>query len=491
MKLLYLQHEKETETIVIKENQKLLNLLKMIIDAIIIAFSYLLSYSLRFNDLWSPLIKYKIIEPSSGYIRPMIDYMYMLIFLIPCYLIIYRYFGMYDPKRTSGRRAELYSLIKANLFGLLYCFAVLYMLRQPNFARLFLLIFLCSNLTIDYAFRLIVMRIMRSMRRSGMNLKHILLIGYSRTSIGYIDRLRAHPEWGYMVHGILDDTHPVGEEYRRVQVIGSLEKLPELLATNEYDEIAITLSIDEYAKLEKTVAICEKSGVHTKFIPDYNHVIPTKPYTEDLDGIPVIHVRYVPLSNSLNAAVKRIIDIVGSVFALILFAIPMLVIACVIKATSKGPLIFKQTRIGLHNREFQMYKFRSMRVQDEKEEKKAWTTKDDPRITPIGRFMRKTNLDELPQLINVLKGDMSMVGPRPERPFFVEKFKEEIPRYMIKHQVRPGMTGWAQVNGYRGDTSIPKRIECDLYYVENWSLPLDFKILFLTFFGKHVNDNAY
>lgn len=169
----------------------------------------------------------------------------------------------------------------------------------------------------------------------------------------------------------------------------------------------------------------------------------------------------------------------------------MLIIACILKITDPGPLIFKQTRIGLHNHEFNMYKFRSMRVQKENEEKKAWTTQNDPRITPIGRFLRKSNMDELPQLFNVLKGDMSLVGPRPERPFFVDRFKEEIPRYMIKHQVRPGMTGWAQVNGYRGDTSITKRIECDLYYVENWTLFLDFKILFLTFFGRKVNKNAY
>ena len=276
-----------------------------------------------------------------------------------------------------------------------------------------------------------------------------------------------------------------------IEVIGSTNRLADLLATNEYDEIAITLSINEYSKLEHIVSICEKSGVHTKFIPDYNHVIPTKPYTEDLDGLPVIHVRHVPLSSSFNSTIKRCVDIFGSLVAIMIFGIPMLIIACILKITDPGPLIFKQTRIGLHNHEFNMYKFRSMRVQKENEEKKAWTTQNDPRITPIGRFLRKSNMDELPQLFNVLKGDMSLVGPRPERPFFVDRFKEEIPRYMIKHQVRPGMTGWAQVNGYRGDTSITKRIECDLYYVENWTLFLDFKILFLTFFGRKVNKNAY
>ena len=475
----------------IKENQKLLNILQLVVDAIIIGFSFLLAYNLRFDDTWSPLIKYGIIKPPFGYVRRMEDYEVMLILLIPSYLVLYRLFGMYDPKRTNGRRIELFGLLKANTCGVIYCVAVLYLIKEPDFARLFLAIFAIVNLIIDYLFRLCVMRVLRGMRRSGLNLKHILLVGYSRTTEGYIDRLRTHPEWGYMVHGILDDNHKPGDSYRSVQVIGPIQKLETLLSGNEYDEIAITLSIDEYAKLEQIVAICEKSGVHTKFIPDYNHIIPTKPYTEDLDGLPVIHVRHVPLSSSFNNILKRTVDIFGALIALIIFAIPMIIVALLIKLTSPGPLIFKQMRIGLHNREFPMYKFRSMQVQEESEEKKAWTTKNDPRITPIGKFMRKTNIDELPQLFNVLRGDMSLVGPRPERPFFVDKFKETIPRYMIKHQVRPGMTGWAQVNGYRGDTSITKRIQCDLYYVENWTLLLDFKIIFLTFFGRRVNKNAY
>mgnify|MGYP000298420749 FL=1 len=168
----------------------------------------------------------------------------------------------------------------------------------------------------------------------------------------------------------------------------------------------------------------------------------------------------------------------------------MLLMCVIIKLTSPGPLIYKQERVGLHNQTFRMYKFRSMEVQPESEEK-AWTVKNDPRVTPIGKFMRHTSIDELPQLFNILKGNMSLVGPRPERPFFVEKFREEIPRYMVKHQVRPGLTGWAQVNGYRGDTSIRKRIEYDLYYIENWSIGLDIKIIFLTFFKGFINKNAY
>ena len=222
-----------------------------------------------------------------------------------------------------------------------------------------------------------------------------------------------------------------------------------------------------------------------------NEIIPSRPYTEDLVGLPVVNIRYVPLSNTFNNVVKRTFDFVCSLFGIILISPLLLLITILIKTTSKGPLIFSQERIGLHNKPFKMYKFRTMKVQTEEEEKEAWTVKDDPRVTKIGRILRKTSLDELPQLFNILKGEMSIVGPRPERPFFVEKFKEEIPRYMIKHQVRPGLTGWAQVNGLRGDTSIKKRIEYDLYYIENWTFSFDIRIMFLTIFKGFINKNAY
>ncbi len=332
---------------------------------------------------------------------------------------------------------------------------------------------------------------LRVLRRKGYNLKHVILVGYSRAAESYIDRIFANPQWGYYIHGILDDNVVAGTMYKKVPVIGQNSQLEAFLAKMDLDEIAITLNINEYEKLEHIVLTCEKFGVHTKFIPDYKEFIPTQPYTEDLDGLPVINIRNVPLSNTYNRVIKRIIDLFGAVVALIIFGIPMLLVALIIKITSPGPVIFSQIRVGRHNKEFKMYKFRSMEIQSEKAEKKAWTTKADPRVTGIGKFIRKTSIDELPQLFNVLKGDMSLVGPRPERPFFVEKFKEEIPRYMIKHQVAPGMTGWAQVNGFRGDTSIRKRIDHDLYYIENWTLGLDFEILFLTFFKGFVNKNAY
>ena len=322
-------------------------------------------------------------------------------------------------------------------------------------------------------------------------MKYILLVGYSRAAEEYITRIKMNPQWGYVVRGILDDKVPRGTMYKGCKVIGSIDNLTDILPMSQLDEIAVTLSLADYDRLEEIVGMCEKSGVHTKFIPDYNSLIPNKPYTEDLNGLPVINIRYVPLSNTFNALCKRIVDIVGSLVGIILLSPFLIIVALIIKLTSKGPIIFKQERVGLHNKPFYMYKFRTMYVQSEEEEAKGWTTKDDPRVTRVGKFFRKTSIDELPQLFNILVGDMSIVGPRPERPQFVEKFKEEIPRYMIKHQVRPGLTGWAQINGYRGDTSIRRRIDYDIYYIENWTMGFDFKIMFLTIFRGLMNENAY
>ena len=343
----------------------------------------------------------------------------------------------------------------------------------------------------SWGVRMLIFYSLRNMRKRGLNQKQVVLVGYSRAAEEYIDRIRENPQWGYVVRGILDDNIPAGTMYKGIKVIGRIANLNVILPESRLDEIAITLGLSEYYRLEEIVALCEKSGVHTKFIPDYNKIIPTKPYTEDILGLPVINIRYVPLSNTFNSMIKRVMDIIGSIIGIIVASPVMLVMCILIKITSPGPLIYRQERVGLHNQTFWMYKFRSMEIQPEAEEKKAWTVKNDPRVTGIGRFMRRTSIDELPQLFNILKGDMSLVGPRPERPFFVEKFREEIPRYMVKHQVRPGLTGWAQVNGYRGDTSIRKRIEYDLYYIENWTVGLDIKILFMTIFKGFINKNAY
>ena len=411
--------------------------------------------------------------------------------IVLVYLLLYYIFSLYTPKRVQGRRLEMWNIVKANTVGIALILGALYLIKMMHFSRELLAIFYFVNILLETGLRNLIRYFLRSMRKNGYNLKHILLVGYIHAAEEYIDRIIANPQWGYKIRGILDDHIEAGTEYKGVKVLGRIANLMVILPQNRLDEIAITLGLNEYYRLEEIVALCEKSGVHTKFIPDYNRVIPTKPYTEDILGLPVINIRHVPLTNTYYAFLKRTMDIVGSICAIILFSPVMLFSVIMIKLTSPGPLIFKQERVGLHNQPFMMYKFRSMEVQAPEKEKTRWTVKDDPRVTGFGKFMRKTSIDELPQLFNVLKGEMSLVGPRPERPFFVEKFKEEIPRYMIKHQVRPGITGWAQVNGYRGNTSIRKRIEYDLYYIENWTLGLDIKILFLTVFKGFINKNAY
>lgn len=466
----------------IKENQKHFNRLQVVIDAFVIALSYFLAWVIKF---YVPFL-----NDNVGRL-PFRVYMSALLFIVPGYLILNYAFNMYTPKRMQGRRLELSNIIKANTIGMFLFVGVLYLVKQIDFSRHVIFIFYVVNIFLETLSRNLIRLGLRQMRSKGYNQKHVLLVGYSRAAEEYIDRILANPQWGYKVRGILDDHIEAGTEYKGIKVLGRIANLMVILPQNHLDEIAITLGLNEYYRLEQIVALCEKSGVHTKFIPDYNRIIPTKPYTEEILGLPVINIRYVPLSNTFNALIKRIMDLGGALAAIVLFSPVMLFSVIMIKLTSPGPLIYKQERVGLHNRNFMMYKFRSMDVQPPEEEKKAWTVKDDPRVTNFGKFMRKTSIDELPQLFNVLRGEMSLVGPRPERPFFVEKFREEIPRYMIKHQVRPGLTGWAQVNGYRGNTSIRKRIEYDLYYIENWTIGLDIKILFLTVFKGFVNKNAY
>ena len=454
----------------------------MIVDAVVLVLSYFLAWLIRFvGPMAATAVRTRSFE----------QYMMMLILIVPVYLLLYQAFTLYTPMRMQGRRLVLANIVKANSLGLLILMFTFYMVNEGEFSRSTYIMFYVINIVLQWGARMLIFTLLKDMREKGLNQKQMICVGYSRAAEEYIDRVQANPQWGYVIRGILDDNVPAGTEYKGIKVLGRIENLNVILPENQMDEIAITLGLSEYYRLEEIVALCEKSGVHTKFIPDYNKIIPTKPYTEDILGLPVINIRYVPLNNTFNALVKRAMDIVGSIVGIIVTSPLMLLMCLLIKLTSPGPLIYKQERVGLHNQTFWMYKFRSMEVQPESEEKKAWTVKNDPRVTPVGKFMRHTSIDELPQLFNILKGNMSLVGPRPERPFFVEKFREEIPRYMVKHQVRPGLTGWAQVNGYRGDTSIRKRIECDLYYIENWSIGFDIKIIFLTFFKGFINKNAY
>ena len=468
----------------IKYNQKYFNRLHVVLDAVIVAVSYMLAWYLKFASPFSD------IDPNVG-VLSMSTYFEMLYAIVPGYLILYYAFHLYTPKRATAHRYEIINIFQANTVGMVLMMAGWYMVAQIHFSRTMMAMFYGINIFLTTLGRSLIRMLLQYFREKGYNLKYILLVGYSRATEEYINRINTNPQWGYVVRGILDDNVPSGTVYKGVKVVGSIENLLYILPQNKLDEIAITLPLKDYDKLEHIVDLCEKSGIHTKFIPDYNSLFPSSPYTEDLMGLPVVNIRYVPLTNTLNWWMKRLVDILVSLVGLVVASPVMLLSAIAVKCSSRGPIIFKQERIGLHNKPFRMYKFRTMEVQKPSAEQKGWTTKDDPRVTKVGKFLRRTSIDELPQLFNILMGDMSVVGPRPERPQFVEQFKEEIPRYMVKHQVRPGLTGWAQINGWRGDTSIKRRIEYDIFYIENWTMSFDIKIMLLTIFRGFINKNAY
>ncbi|TCL59289.1 Undecaprenyl-phosphate glucose phosphotransferase [Kineothrix alysoides] len=468
----------------IKDNQKYFNRLHLLVDAVVVALSYSLAWLIKFKTPFANT------EPGVTALS-VATYFSALYFIVPGYVLLYYFFNMYTPKRATRRKYEISSIFKANTVGVFLFMVMLFAVKQEHFSRSLIFIFYVINIILTTLSRSMIRNGLQYFRKKGYNLKYVLLVGYSRAAEEYITRINANPQWGYVVRGILDDRVPGGTLYKGVKVLGRIDNLLYILPENKLDEIAVTLALEDYDRLERIVDLCEKSGVHTKFIPDYNSLVPSRPYTEDLMGLPVINIRYVPLTNTLNWVAKRAVDVVGSLCGIIISSPIMLVTVLLIKGTSRGPVIFKQERVGLHNKPFKMYKFRTMELQKPSQEQKAWTVKDDPRVTKVGKLLRRTSIDELPQLFNILAGEMSLVGPRPERPLFVEKFKEEVPRYMIKHQVRPGLTGWAQINGYRGDTSIRKRIEYDIFYIENWTMGLDVKIMFLTVFKGFINKNAY
>ena len=477
----------------IKDNQKSLNRFHVVLDAFVTAFSYLLAWFIVIGSGWANLLGKRTLEVGF--------YFGALLVIIPAYLLLYSFFGLYTPKRVLGRRNEFGKIFKANTIGLLIFGLILYFGRKEphlyNFSQRLVVYFYVLNVAFMTIERNGIRIVLRSMRSKGYNQKHILLVGYSSAAEGFIDRVNKNPEWGYTIRGIIDDTKERGSEYKGVKVIGCIEDLDYILEQNSLDEIAVTLSLSEYEKLRHIVALCEKSGVHTKFIPDYNSLIPGKPYTEDLGGLPVINIRYVPLSNTLNAVAKRAVDIVGSLCGLIVTSPLLLIVAILIRATSKGPIIFSQERIGRHNHVFKMYKFRSMYADAEERKKELmaqnemnglmFKMENDPRITKTGDFLRKTSLDEFPQFINILKGDMSLVGTRPPT---LDEFAQYSPYHKKRLIFRPGLTGMWQVSGRSDITDFEEIVKLDVEYIDNWSFWLDIKILLKTFLEVFTQKGA-
>ena len=454
----------------IKENQKLLNKINAVSDIILLFFSMALSYFIRFY----------IFSPDTVYIKLDV-YMKFSIILIPINIILYTFFNLYDPIRTSRFIKESINIIKCNTVFVAIILSSLYIFKIIHISRWVIIIFYFVNTGTIIIKRFILRQFLSKLRKKGLNLKHVLIVGSGETAREYLGVIQSNTDYGFNYVGYVSDS-----DNFEGKKLGNYSNLLDVLYKYQFDEVICALDMYDAKYLEKVVSDCEHSGTKISIIPFCYKYIPSQPYIDQIGNLPLINIRRIPLDNMGNAFMKRSLDIIGSLFLIILTSPIMLVTSIIIKLTSKGPIIFKQKRVGLNKQIFTMYKFRSMRVNSE--ENSGWTTNNDPRKTKFGSFIRKFSIDELPQFFNVLKGDMSLVGPRPELPHFVNEFKDEIPLYMVKHQVKPGITGLAQINGFRGDTSIKKRIEFDIHYIENWSLLLDLSILFKTAFKGFKNN---
>ncbi|MED4352039.1 undecaprenyl-phosphate glucose phosphotransferase [Schinkia azotoformans] len=388
---------------------------------------------------------------------------------------------------------EFSTIFKVHFVSIVCLQSFLFVFRVIDFSRSFLFLYFINIILVVTLYRFLLKLALKYFRARGYNKRFILIIGAGELAIKYYHQVRNHPQIGLEVIGFLDDFKQEHEKDHRgmTEIIGKINDLSLILEERIVDEVVVALPLHAYEKYEYIVQICEKNGVRLFIIPGLHTIFPARPHVEMLGDIPLVTIRDIPLDELRNSILKRLFDILFSIFAIVGTFPLMAIIAVIIKLTSRGPLIFKQERIGKNRRPFMMYKFRSMKQQTSEASNTEWTTKDDPRKTKFGAFLRKTSLDELPQFFNVLKGDMSIVGPRPERPYFVEQFKEQIPKYMVKHHVRPGITGWAQVNGLRGDTSISKRIIYDIFYIENWTFVFDLKIIIKTFINGLISKNAY
>ncbi|MDO5850848.1 MAG: undecaprenyl-phosphate glucose phosphotransferase [Methanobacteriaceae archaeon] len=466
----------------IRQNQKFLNAILVLIDICVIITSILLSHYIRF--------KTTLFGPIGGSL-PFISYfVFSVIVIIPVHILFYYFFGLYKPFRNlESIFSSATSIIKSNIMAFVFLVAVLFIIDEPDFSRIMLLLLCVFASVFTIIERAVIMYVLRSLRSNNRNLKHILIVGDNELAFKFASKIESKSYLGYAIGGFIGRKEHVGQLHGKYKFLGSFNELQAILKKYNFDRVIIAIPMEYYYHLNEIVNICEDEGIRAEIIPDYYRYLPAKPSVEMIDDLPIINIRYVPLDNPFNKFVKKASDIIVAIIAIVITSPIMVITAIAIKLNSPGPIIFKQERIGYKGKPFMMYKFRSMYVQDPNEEKSQWTTKNDSRKTSVGEFIRKTSIDELPQFFNVLKGEMSVVGPRPERPFFVEEFRKDIPKYMVKHQVRPGLTGFAQVNGYRGNTSIAKRIEYDINYVENWSLSLDIKIMILT--CTKSNPNAY
>lgn len=454
----------------IKENQRTLNSINVLLDALILFIAMPVAFYIRFHILHNGIIAV-----------PLSAYMLLLLFLIPSHLVTFATMGLYESLRKRTLSWELTRVFWGCLINYILALTGLFLYKGIHFSRGVLAIFVCLSFLVMCAKRACLRSVLHHFRQQGFNQKHVLLVGDSHMAVRYVQVINRQKEYGYLIDGYLAEHDSIpGLTY-----FGGVKALEKVLERRRPDEVVVALPAEEFRFTREVIEACEKDGIKLSMIPFYAEYIPSNPQFDNIEGIPLMNIRHIPLDNWMHAAAKRTLDIVGSL-ALIICTSPIMLIAAIgVRLSSPGPVIFKQERVGRNKKPFMMYKFRSMRVNAAQDT--GWSRNTDPRKTRFGAILRKFSIDELPQFFNVLKGDMSLVGPRPEVPHYVQQFKEEIPLYMVKHQVRPGITGWAQVNGLRGDTSIEERIRYDIYYIENWNFFFDLKILFMTLVKGVVN----
>lgn len=478
----------------VRRYNRLLAVAHVLTDATAGMVAFLTAYWVRFHS--------NLIDVTKG-LPPLEQYLWvtpLLGLLVP---LAFHLHGVYRLRRGRSRIDDFFGVLVGSVLAVVFgVVTTLYVqtyyipdaLKDRGVFEVSQLVwglFLLFNVALTFSTRVMVRDWLERRWRAGIGLKRVLVAGAGDLGRLVVDKVLEHRELGLKVVGFVDDRADTGGYlgYRGLPLLGTLEETPEILQREKIDQLYVALPLDEHVKMVSLVENANREIVDIKVVPDLLQMLSLRARLEDLDGLPIINIHDVPL-RGFNALVKRAMDVALAGVSLIVLAIPMAIIAILLRVTSPGAALFRQERMGLDGKPFYVWKFRSMYDGAERSSGPVWAIEDDPRCTPLGRFLRRSNLDELPQLWNVLKGDMSLVGPRPERPFFVDQFKQRIPQYMLRHKVRAGLTGWAQVNGWRGNTSIEKRIEYDLYYIENWSIMLDVKIMWLTlvkgFFHRHA-----
>tara|TARA_B110000116_G_scaffold270614_1_gene289120 strand:- start:178 stop:1584 length:1407 start_codon:yes stop_codon:yes gene_type:complete len=455
----------------------------IILDSIAIIFSWLAAFYIHFETSFGPSPRYIIPEISI--------YLYALIPVWIVFLFSIRLCALYQPLRGKPFTIEIYKIIKVTFLSVIILSASTFFYREGSFSR-FVAAYFFIIVTVLMVFSHFLVRvILAEVRKRGFNLRHVLIVGSGELGQSLAERINQHPEFGLKIVGFLS-SHPekIGIEINGIKIIGLYNEIPKIIQLFGVDQLYIALPLNAQDRLEKVLNSLNEETVDVKVVPDLLRFMNLQTGVDELDGLPIINLAESPLYG-WNVILKRISDIIFSVILIVILSPLFIILAIIIKLESTGPIIFWQERMGLDGKLFEMLKFRSMKVDAEQITGPVWASKVDNRRTRLGTFLRKTSIDELPQLFNVLIGDMSLVGPRPERPVFVKEFKKSIPKYMLRLKMKAGLTGWAQVSGWRGNTSLDKRIEFDLYYIKNWSLLFDFKIILMTVWKGFVNPNAY